>query len=167
MRTLVSRPPGGRRLLWFTLSLALAGSLWAAAQATAAGPTIAASGGVTTLDFTVTGARTADGVTLFDFVEHDALTGTFSGSTVINGSCVVAPSGDSVCRAVETFTGTVDGVSGTTTFHDVVFVDASGAATGSFAIVSGTGGLAGLHGQGTFTSNAGVGSYSGRLVLAP
>src|SRR5512132_2359015 len=102
MRTQVF-PRFGRRRFWrLVLASALAGSVWAAAPASAAGPRFSASGGVTTLSFTVTNPRTVDGVTLFDFTQHDALSGTFSGTTVIDGSCVVNPGGDSICRAFET-----------------------------------------------------------------
>jgi hypothetical protein len=166
MRTLVLRLFGAR-LLWLAGSLSIAATLFAAMEASAAGPPFSAGGTATTVSFTVTGARSADGVTLLDFTEHDTLSGTFSGTTVIQGSCVVNRAGDSVCRAVETFTGTVVGVSGTATFHDVVFIDASGSLTGAFTIVSGTGGLADLHGHGTFASSGGVGTYSGELVFAP
>ena len=167
MRTVVLEPFGRRRLLWLAISCLLAGSLWTAIQASAAGPPFAASGSATTVSFTVTSVRSADGVTLFDFIEQDALAGTFSGTTVIDGSCVVKQSGESVCRGSETFTGTVNGASGTLTFNDVIGIDASGVANGAFTIVGGTGDLADLHGHGTFTSSGGVGTYSGRLVFAP
>ena len=167
MRAVVLEPFGVRRLLWLAIATLLAGSLWTATQGFAAGPPFAASGSATTLSFVVTSARSADGVTLFDFIEHDALAGTFSGTTVIDGSCVVKQSGDSVCRGSETFTGTVDGASGTVTFSDVIRIDASGVANGAFTIVGGTGDLADLHGHGTFTSSGGLGTYSGRLVFAP
>src|SRR5262249_22184507 len=120
-----------------------------------------------TLSFATTNVRTAGGVTLFDFTEHDALAGTFSGTTVIEGSCVVKQSGESVCHAFETLTGAVNGVSGTILFNDVIVIDPSGAVSGAFTIVQGTGGVADLHGHGEFTSAGGAGSYTAQLVFAP
>jgi Protein of unknown function (DUF3224) len=79
---------------------------------------------------------------------------------------VVQQSGQSVCQGFETFTGTVNGLSGTVQFADVVFVDASGAAHGVFTIVGASDALANLRGHGTFSTVGGVGPYEGRLVFA-
>jgi hypothetical protein len=154
------------RLLGLLLPLALLVSF--AAPATAAGPPIAASGSFQQVSFVPSNFRTADGVTFFDFTEHDSLSGTLSGTSVIQGSCVALASGETLCQAVETFTGTVAGqgeAGDTVTFHDVVAIDATGAVQGSFAVIDGTGALANVHGQGTFEGTS-TGSYSGRFVFA-
>jgi hypothetical protein len=152
--------------------LALAAVLLVTALATqraaAAGPPSAASGSFTQVSFSQTNVRTTGAVTHFAFTEQDALTGTFSGSTVLQGSCVVQASGRAICQAVESFTGTVAGQTGSLTFRDVIFLDmTTGAAHGSFTIISGTGGLAMLHGHGTFQGVGTTGTYSGALVFAP
>ena len=168
MRITVLR--AARRARWLVaLSLSLAVLLPAANPAAAAGPPFEASGSFVQTSFVQSNIRSADGVTLFDFTEHDSLSGTFSGTSVIQGSCVVPASGQGVCHAFETFTGTVAGESGTARFSDVIFLDVTtGALNGSFTVVGGTGGLASLHGHGTFQATAGVpGTYTGRLVFAP
>ena len=146
-------------------SLGLAMMLSAAQPAAAAGPPITASGGFTQVSFVQSNVRGAGRTTHFDFTEHDSLTGTFDGTSVIDGSCVVRPSGQTVCHASEEFTGTVAGESGTATFNDVVFIDGTGAVHGAFSVITGTGDLTGLHGHGTFEGSAGTGTYTGRLVL--
>lgn len=152
------------------LAMALPLALFAFARpAAAAGPPISASGSYQQVSFVPSNFRTADGVTFFDFTENDRLSGTFSGTSVIEGSCMRRASGQTLCQALETFTGTVagQGSSGdTVTFRDVVRIDSTGAVHGSFTVVSGTGGLANVRGHGTFEGTAN-GSYTGLLVLAP
>jgi hypothetical protein len=113
--------------------------------------------------------RTAGANTFFDFTEHDSLSGTFTGTSVIQGSCVTHASGQTICQAVETFTGTVAGRCGagdSVRFRDVVRIGPTGAAQGSFTVVGGTGALASVHGHGTF-QGASTGTYTAKLVFAP
>lgn len=159
-----------RRLMrsFTALSLSLAGLLMTIHPAAAAGKPLDAAGNVAQVSFAQSNVRTAGAVTLFDFTEHDALSGTFSGTSVIEGSCMVQASGQAVCTATETLTGTVAGRAGTAEFHDVVFLDlATSAFHGSFTVVGGTGGLASLHGQGTFEGANGRGTYTGNVIFAP
>jgi Protein of unknown function (DUF3224) len=140
-----------------------------AASAAAAEPPIAASGSYQQVSFTPSNFRTAGAVTFFDFTEHDNLSGTFSGTSVIQGSCMTRASGQTVCQAVEVFTGTVAGQGGpgdTVTFRDVITIDSTGGVQASFRVVGGTGALANLHGQGTVQGTS-TGSYTGLLVFAP
>jgi hypothetical protein len=135
----------------------------------AAEPLITASGSYQQISFVPSNFRTAGGVTFFDFTEHDSISGTFSGTSVIQGSCVTRASGQTGCQAVETFTGTVAGQGGpgdTATFRDVITIDSTGALQASFRVVSGTGALANLHGQGTVQGTS-TGSYTGLFVFAP
>ena len=133
--------------------------------ATAAAP-VSASGSVTQTSFTVTGSRDADGVTFFTFTETDRLSGTFTGRSVLSGECIQRSTGPILCRADETFSGTVLGESGTADFLDLISIDPnSGTFEGRFIVLSGSGGLAGIHGQGTFQGQGTAGTYSGRLVL--
>jgi hypothetical protein len=171
MRRRVRQVLAGRQAHWLValvVTLAMGLPVLRAHPATAAGPPFAASGTFAQTSFVQSNIRSAGGVTLFDFTEHDTLTGTFVGTTILHGSCVVRASGQAVCQAVETFTGTVAGRAGTVQFRDVIFVDlTTGAAHGSFTIVGGTGGLATLHGHGTFQGVGGSGTYTGLLVFAP
>jgi hypothetical protein len=159
----------GRWLLVLPLCLALA--LLGAPPVAAAGPRLGSgpiSGSFRQTSFVPSNTRTVDGVTSFDFTEQDTLTGSFTGTSLLQGSCVVRASGQGVCRARETFTGTVDGRSGTAEFQDVSFLDqTTGAIRGSFTIVGGTGDLANLHGRGTFQGVGTTGTYAGQVVVAP
>ena len=170
MRTLPG-PPARRGRWLLALPLCLALGLLGATPVAAAGPRLGSvpiSGTFVQTSFVPSNTRTVDGVTLFDFTEQDTLTGSFTGTSVLQGSCVVRASGQGVCRARETFTGTVDGRSGTAEFQDVSFLDqTTGAIHGSFAIVSGTGQLANLHGHGTFQGVGTTGTYTGQVVAAP
>lgn len=158
-----------RTLRLLGLALPLAIFAFGALPAAAAGPPIAASGSYRQVSFVPSNFRTSGGVTFFDFTEHDSLSGTFSGTSVIQGSCVTRASGQTVCQAVETFTGTVAGQGGpgdTVTFRDVITIDSTGAVQASFRVVSGTGALANLRGQGTVQGTS-TGSYTGLVVFAP
>jgi Protein of unknown function (DUF3224) len=132
-----------------------------------AGTRISATGEFTQTSFTVTGSHQAGPLTFLSFQETDALTGTLSGTSLIIGECIVFPTGEGKCKATETFTGTVDGKSGTLVFHDVINLDNNvGSVDGRFQIVRGTGELSGVHGQGTFSGVAGTGSYAASLTFA-
>jgi len=150
---------------WLVVCGVLICALLSATPAAAA-TFIAASGSFAQTSFVQSNVRTMGGVTLFDFTEGDTLSGTFSGTSVIQGSCVARRSGVTVCQAFETFTGTVDGQTGTVVFHDVFTIQATGSAEGSFTIVSG-GSLSTVHGHGTFQSAGTSGTYSGVLIVAP
>ena|SRR5437867_1962945 len=156
------------RLFPSLLAIALVVLPILATPLSAAGPPIAASGSVVQTSFIPSNARTAGGATLFDFTETDTLTGTFSGTSVIYGQCVLRESGQGVCTARETFTGTVNGESGTVDFADVIHISnlTTGAATGTFTVIPG-GSLSTLHGSGTFQGTGGVGTYSGGILFAP
>lgn len=132
-----------------------------------AAPPVSASGSVAQTSFVVTGARTADGVTFFTFEETDSLTGTFTGSSTISGDCVQRATGPVLCKALETFIGTILGRSGTVTFHDLISIDSTGAIQGRFVSIGGTGELSGIRTQGTFQAQGATGTYSGQVVLAP
>jgi hypothetical protein len=167
MRITVLR--SARRAGWLVaLSLSLAVLLAGASLAAAAGPPFEASGSFAQTSFVQSNVRSAGGVTFFEFTEHDTLSGTFSGTSVIQGSCVVRASRQGVCHALEILDGSVDGESGTARFRDVIFLDlTSGAVQGTFTVLGGTGGLARLRGHGTFQGAEGAGTYAGRLVFAP
>jgi len=139
-----------------------------AAPLSAAGPPLQASGSFIQTPIIQSNIRTAGPVTLFDFTETDTLTGTLSGTSVIRGQCVLRESGRATCTAREVFTGTVNGQSGTVEFADVVHIAnaATGALTGSWTVIGGTGGLSNLRGHGTFEGSGGRGTYS-LILIAP
>ena len=162
------RQPAALSMGWlFTLPLSVALLLLVTSPAVAAGTRVTASGTFRQTSFVPSNVRSAGGVTLFDFTEHDTLSGTFSGTSVIRGSCVVRSSGSGVCHAVETFTGTVAGQPGTVQFQDVVSLSETGGSQGTFVIVGGTGDLANLHGSGTFQGIMGAGTYTAQVLFAP
>lgn len=140
----------------------------AAPEVATAAPPVTASGTVSSTSFAVTGSRTAGGVTFFTFAETDSLQGTFVGRTTLSGECIQRPTGPILCKASETFTGTILGRSGTVNFLNLISVDPStGAVEGRFTSVGGSGELAGVHTVGTFEAQGGAGSYSGTVVFAP
>ncbi len=112
-------------------------------------------------------SRTAGGNTFTTATSTFTLTGGFTGSVVETYTLLTTSKGLMVyvgpVRA--TFTGTVNGVPGTTVFR-VTANSAGGTFHGHFTILSGTDGLARLRGQGTFTStSASGGTYSGQIIL--
>src|SRR6266508_145879 len=136
--------------------------------AAATGPPAAATGSFTQVSFTSSDERVVGAVFMFDFTETDVLTGTLTGTSVLEGSCVVRPTGTASCQALETFTGTVDGRSGTAEFWNVFEVDgATGSFSGRFTALGGTGDLASLQGQGTFEGTGTTGTYALRITFAP
>jgi len=152
--------PAAVLLLVATLAAALAPSPAMAATR------VDISGSFTQTSFTVTGSRTAGDLTFLSFTETDTLTGSLTGTSVINGECIVFPSQEGMCKATETFTGTLDGTAGTLTFFDVVRLDnATGTVSGQFAITDGSAGLSDVRGMGTFSGAGGIGTYSGTITV--
>ena len=138
------------------------------ASPAAAAQQVQAAGAVTRTSFTVTSSRAVGSVTLLDFLETDALTGTFSGTSVLTGQCIVFSSGEARCMADETFTGTIAGEFGTMDFKDLISLDmGTGVFDGRFTITGATGELTNIHGRGTFSGTGATGTYSGTLVIAP
>ena len=98
----------------------------------------------------------------------NVLSGTFSGTLVEEQRFVVSADGSFTGTEVSTFTGTVNGVAGTDTSVGV-FAGDDTSFHGHFVILSGTGDLANLHGQGTTegSSATGAGTYSGQVLFSP
>ena len=105
---------------------------------------------------------------IVDLSATAAYTGTFSGTSTINGILIVHPDGSANFHDVEVFTGTVNGVAGTVTFNLNGSNDAALNVHAAATIVGATGGLAGLHGVlhevGTVViPNGPVGTYTGQI----
>jgi hypothetical protein len=103
--------------------------------------------------YTATGqvisVRQVDGNTVITATEVETLTGTLSGTRRATGVEIIHPDGTFVAHDSGTFTGAVDGRTGS-----IVISGASSGAgdtgSGRFAGEHGTGGLAGLHLRGPF-----------------
>ena len=107
----------------------------------------------------------ADGNTFFHHNDAHTLTGTLAGTTSEDVTIIVNLStGQGTLSGLLFFTGTANGVSGTAVLQLVGVVKVP-TIQGSFAIISGDGGLANLRGQGTFVfPNAFIGgAYSGQI----
>jgi hypothetical protein len=126
----------------------------------------AGSGSFTTIGEVIS-VRQADGNTIVTATEVQTLTGVLSGTRMATGIEIFHPDGTFTAHDSGTFTGTVDGRTGSITISGA----SSGTGnTGSGQIVGdhGTGGLAGLHLQGTFQpvitgSTTAEGTYSIRF----
>jgi hypothetical protein len=135
---------GTKVLLLFA---ALATVALVAASGAVASPPTAASGTFTYTSSTFNSVRSAGGNTIIDLSATVSYTGTFTGTSTLHGILIVHADGSANAHDVETFTGTVNGVSGTVTFNLTVrngpgFTNFHGVDT----IISASGGLAGLHG---------------------
>ena len=142
------------------LALALAPGAYAATQTPASG-----SFAATISPFEV---RSAGGNTFIGFTFVENFTGTMSGTRVGSGRLAIHPDGSINVRVSGVLTGSIASASGT------VLLDASG--TGTLAsitlnwvVTDGTGGLAGVHAEGTATGGATgpvsfAGTYSGLVT---
>ncbi len=159
-----------RCLLLVPLMVPLAGAEVATA---AASPPTSASGSFAYLSSTFNDVRTAGGNTIIDDLTATvSYTGTFSGTSTVQGRLILHANGTANFHDVETFTGTVNGVPGTVTFNLDGRSDRAGVVRATDVVVSATGELAGLHGVirelGTVpTLNGPVGSYTAAIDLKP
>lgn len=134
----------------------------------AASPPTSASGTFTYTSSTLNPIASAGANTIFDVTATVAYTGTFSGTSVLEGTLILHADGSANFHDVEIFTGTVNGVPGTVTFNLTGRNDASLAIHATATIVSASGGLAGLHGVlsevGAVQIPVGpLGTYSGQI----
>src|SRR4051794_9384551 len=127
--------------------------------------------------FAVSGTYAQTSSDVVDYVEHGCgcvafytqlttttLSGTMTGTGSYKASCQIRwRSGDGVCVGTFVFEGTIAGRTGKATYHIVTHFDATtGAVHSTMSVVSGTGGLADLHGQ----LDVGNDTYSGQLVFS-
>lgn len=125
-----------------------------------------ASGDFELVDSTITGIKNADGNTIITLNATFNLTGTFNGIFVEDVKQIIKPTGKGTIHGQGTFYGTVNGASGSMVFRVDGTIDGS-AAQGHFVILSGTDGLANLHGQGTFEQVGTTGTYSAQIHFDP
>ncbi len=126
--------------------------------ATFAQPTTA-SGTYTLTHSMLTSAITAGPNMIVTQINTFALTGIFQGTAVENVRGLISSTGFVAEQGTATFTGTSNGLSGTTTFV-IVGQGTSSSITGHFTIISGTGDLANIRGQGTFQGTGLTGTYT-------
>jgi hypothetical protein len=153
------------------LCAALATVALVAAPGAVASPPTAASGTFTYTSSTFNSVRLAGGNLIVDLSATVSYTGTFSGTSTVEGTLIIHADGSANFHDVETFTGTVNGVSGTVTFD---LTGGNGPGLTNFhatdTIISASGGLAGLHGVlnwagVTLGANGPVGTYSGQILF--
>jgi hypothetical protein len=136
---------GGTKVV--VLFAALATVALVAAPGAVASPPTAASGSFTYLSSTFNSVRPAGDNAIIDLSATVSYTGTFSGTSTVEGTLIFHADGSANFHDVETFTGTVNGVSGTVTFD---LTGGNGPGFTNFhatdTIISASGGLAGLHG---------------------
>lgn len=104
--------------------------------------------GTDTISFSPVVEHTADGNTFIDYTFSETETGIFDGTRVGSGELVIHADGTLNTQNDGVFTGTVAGRSGTAEM-DFWGSGTFAAAGGSFTVSHGTGGLDGVHAQGT------------------
>ncbi len=119
----------------------------------------------------VTGFRQADGNTFISQIVQVVYAGDLSGSVVEHIDVVIHPDGTLNFKGADVCTCTLagTGLSGTIVLPFAGTGDASGSAHGHFTIGDATGGLANMHGVGTFESSDGgsSGPFSGVYHFDP
>jgi hypothetical protein len=159
-------PRLGQVLVALAALVALGGSPSAAAS-----PPTDASGTFTTTSATVSNVRLAGGNTMIDLRSTIAYTGTFTGTSVVEGHLIIHADGSANFHDFEIFTGTVNGVLGTVTWNLTGGGGLIDPYRGTAVIVGATGELAGLHGVlrqvGRVDDPAAgpFGTYSGQIHL--
>ena len=136
-----------RRLL-SKASLAFATVLWLVLAPTVYAEETFPASGTEATTLSPVSTRAADGNTFIGFTLAESWQGTFAGTRVGSGSVVIHPDGSIDAQSSGIFTGTIAGRSGTA----VMRFHVSGtfaAATVIFTVTDGTGGLAGVHAEGT------------------
>jgi len=140
----------------------------AVAAGAVASPPTSVSGTVSNTSATFNSVRAAGDNLIIGVSATAAYTGSFVGTSTINGTLIIHADRSANFHDGETFTGTVNGVSGTVTLNLNGRNDSTRAVRASDTIVGATGDLAGLHGVlsevGTVTGPPGpLGTYTGQI----
>jgi hypothetical protein len=164
--------PRPRSILCLALLALIAILPLAGVTSVAASPPSAASGTFTYTSCIPNSTRVVGPNTIIDFTCTVAYTGTFSGTSTLQGPLIIHADGSTNFQGTEAFSGTVNGVSGTVTFNDA----SQGTATAfqeTNVVGNGTGDLANLHGVltsfGTVPPPPGIpyGTYTGQIHFDP
>jgi len=125
----------------------LASLLWLPAGVNAS--TLSTGSGSFTATGQVISIQRADSNTIVTATEVQTLTGVLTGTRVASGTMTFHPDGTFTAHDSGTFTGTIDGRTGSITISGAS-TGTGNTGTGQIVGDRGTGGLAGLHLQGTF-----------------
>jgi hypothetical protein len=149
---------------------ALAGAAFLVAPPASATPPTAFTATFQNTSSVVTGFRQADGNTFISQIVQVIYAGDLAGPVVEHIDVVIHPDGTFNVKGADFCTCTIagTGLSGTFVLPFTGTGDASGAVHGPFTIGDGTGGLANIHGVGTFeSSNGSSGPFSGVYHIDP
>jgi len=108
----------------------------------------------------INSVRQADGNMIINQTLSFDYDGTIVGSSIADVTCLAKPTSETVCHGRETFTGSLEGKSGTFVFQVTVKVDETGQIKGQWTILEGTSELAALHGSGTVAGTVDDGTYT-------
>ena len=103
--------------------------------------------------------KIAGGTTFITTYDYGVLTGTFEGESTEVGTVVIHSNGKASFNALLTFTGEVNGKSGTFKMSVVGRAILGEDWTGQWVILSGTGDLSNLRGEGTWYGPGAGGSF--------
>ncbi len=122
-------------------------------------PSTTATGFIAGTSFTFTSTSTADGNTIYSVTVNTKLTGTLTGTGVDYATLIAHADGSFNAQHLSMCTCTVNGNSGTlTSIFNLTGSLVDHVAQGQWTILSGTGGLANLRGQGTLLGAPFVGA---------
>ena len=147
-----------RRLLFFVVVVGVA---FGAVPAAATPPT-PLSGSFTVVSTSITSTRTAGGNTFITLERVAALSGTFTGTSTDTVLLVMHRNGTTSIRGEGTCVCSVEGRTGTFDYRFEGGGTFPTSASGQFVVGHGTGGLEGLHGQGTFSGDFFVANVEGQ-----
>lgn len=156
-----------RLLRLLLVPIAVLVSIVATTGASASPPTLA-SGTVGNTSATFNSVRASGGNLIVELSATAAYTGTFTGTSTLEGRLIIHADGSATFHDVETFTGTVNGVAGTVTFALNGSNNPAQEVHATATIIDAGGDLAGLQGVlqevGTVVFPTGpVGTYSGKI----
>jgi hypothetical protein len=147
------------------LAVATSGVLVLALPVSASGEPVPATGSLVITSAVFTSTRDADGNKIVTANLTGNISGTFSGTFTEDVREVIHFTGDANLKGTAVCTCSVSGVgAGSVLIGFDAIGEPSGALSGRFEILSATGGLSGLVGQGTFSSPNGFNAtYSGQI----
>jgi hypothetical protein len=147
-----------RKLLFLVVAVVVV----VAAAPAAATPPSPVTGEFAVVTATPTSSRTANGNTFVTVARTAVISGTFSGTTTDTVTLVMHSNGTTSLRGEGTCICTVGGLSGTFDYRFEGAGTFPTSASGQFVVGHGTGGLEGLHAQGSFSGNFSVASLEGQ-----
>jgi hypothetical protein len=148
-----------RKLLFLVVAVAAA----AAAAPGAATPPAPVTGTFAVVAATPTSSRTADGNTFLTLTRTAAISGTFTGTSTDNVRLVMHSNGTTSVKGEGTCACTIGGLTGTFDYRFEASGIFPGQLSGQFMVGHGTGGLEGLHAEGTFAGTFFVAALDGQF----